>query len=551
MIVRYLPYTLSLGAPAVLTDIGGDPNSSRTLPFIPGSALRGAAARRLGDPGSDPGRLDLFRRLILDGTVRYLNAYPKAGGRRALPTPVSLRVDKNLPARSGGEVTAWDLAAFGEESNGDEARWPEASLAQVPDPSVSLGAAQPLRVRPARGSRIHQQRDRTRGRAWTDPQTEEPHGTIFAFEFLEAGQEFEGMVQIWAKDEATCDTLAAQVKDALRDPVLLGRSRRAGYGGNTAVSWGDPCQRELSGEGVISSDVKQGTRFRVLLVSPYVGRDPETGQLDPTRLTRELAERLHGRATIVRPRWSFQLVGGFNWKWRLELPQAPACAAGSVLLLEATQTIPFADLLAIEHAGLGERLVEGFGRIVFLDAPSETVVLRVPSPAAPGAPGGPPPELVRFAEARIVEAAVARVIEEEAARLARSAKNIPSSSLLGRLRNAMRADAHTALETMRTWVGQDGTAGPQLRRPAMDQLERCRIGNGERLSGWLRRTAEGDRSTDLGNILRLDAVAQRSHIVSEESVRTLLAERDKELRARLIDATLAALSRMQRQRRSS
>ncbi|MCZ7664449.1 MAG: hypothetical protein M5U22_16645 [Thermoleophilia bacterium] len=39
MITRYLPCTLSLQSPAVLTSLGGDPNTSRTLPFIPGSAL--------------------------------------------------------------------------------------------------------------------------------------------------------------------------------------------------------------------------------------------------------------------------------------------------------------------------------------------------------------------------------------------------------------------------------------------------------------------------------------------------------------------------------
>jgi hypothetical protein len=43
----YLPFTLTLRSPAALTALGGDPNS-RTLPYIPGSALRGALARTLG-----------------------------------------------------------------------------------------------------------------------------------------------------------------------------------------------------------------------------------------------------------------------------------------------------------------------------------------------------------------------------------------------------------------------------------------------------------------------------------------------------------------------
>lgn len=552
MIFRYLPYTLSLRAPAVLTSLGGDPSSSRTLPFIPGSALRGAAARGLGDPRGDVGRGEVFRQLILDGTVRFLNAYPKAGGRRTIPTPVSLRTDKNLAAGPGGEIAAWDLAAFGgEESSGDDERWPEASLSEVPDPFVSVGAAQPLRVGPACGSRVHQQRDRTRGRAWTDPQTEEPHGTIFAFEFLEADQEFDGLVQILGEDDATCDALAARVKEVLRGPVLVGRSRRGGYGGDASISWNDPRDREVSGQSIISSDVEEGTRFRALLVSAYVGRDPETGQLDPTHLANEVMDRLGGRAEVVHRRWSFQLVGGFNRKWRLEVPQALACAAGSVLVLEATGRIPFGDLVAVEHAGLGERRVEGLGRVVFLEGLPQTLVLRAPSAARPKAPDGAPPELVRFAEARIVDATVDRVIQEEASRLARSAKMIPSTSLLGRLRNAMRAEPEVALATLKTWLAAEGAPRNRLKRPAMEQLERCRIGDRQRLSAWLRATAAGDGAEDLAVLLRLDAVAQRSHIVTEASAREVLAGRDAALRARLIDATLAALSRRQRQRRSS
>jgi CRISPR-associated protein Csx10 len=550
MMIRYVPYTLSLRAPATLTSLAGDPNSSSTLPFIPGSALRGATARGLGDPGGDPDRRESFRQLILDGTVRFLNAYPRAGGRRALPMPVSLRTDKNLEPGPKGELTAWDLAGFDGESTGDGERWPEASLSMIPEPFVSVGAAQPLRVGPARGSRVHQQRDRARGHAWTDPKTEEPHGTIFAFEFLEAGQEFDGIVQIIGDDDAMCDVLTARIKNTLRGPILLGRSRRGGYGGDATISWGDPRDREVSGEGITSMDVPVGTEFRMLLVSAYVGRDPETGQLDPAHLTSEIVDRLGGRVEVVRRRWSFELVGGFNRKWRLEIPQALACAAGSVLVLKTTGRIPLADLLAVEHGGLGERRVEGLGRVVFLEAPRQTLVLRVPLAGPARTPVGDPPELVRFAETRIVDAAVDRVIHEEAVRLTRNPRFIPSTSLLGRLRNAMRAKPEEALATLQTWLAQEGSPRNRLKRPAMEQLERCRIGDGQRLSAWLCAIAAGGGGQDIAARLRLDAVAQRSHIVSEASAREVLAGRDVALRARLIDATLAALSRRQRRRMS-
>src|SRR5205085_3948220 len=94
MIVRYYPCTLTLEAPVVLTLPGGDPNSAQSMSFIPGSAVRGAAARVLAGAGAEE-----FRRLILSGEVCYLNAYVLHGTRRCLPTPVSFRREKYTPSR--------------------------------------------------------------------------------------------------------------------------------------------------------------------------------------------------------------------------------------------------------------------------------------------------------------------------------------------------------------------------------------------------------------------------------------------------------------------
>lgn len=552
MISRYMPLTLTLRAPAVLTSLGGDPNSSRTLPFVPGSALRGAVARALGDPGGDAEQQRKFRTLILDGSVRYLNAYPRAGGRRSLPAPVSLRIEKAGAVSSTDAIAAWDLAAFSGKPDVDEAAWPEQSLSALPEPFVTIGAAQPLRVEPGRGSRIHQQRDRSQGRAWKEERNgrEEAHGVIFAFEFLEAGQEFDGLIQIRGESEAHLEERTAVVKKALEGPILLGRSRRGGYGGDAVITWGTPREREVEGQGLVASDLPAGVVFRALLTSPYVGRSSDTGQIDPAHLVAEIGEALSGRVRVFRRRWTFDMVGGFNRKWRLEVPQVLACTAGSVLVLETSGPIPLADLVAVEHAGLGERRVEGFGRLVFLEEPARTVTLRhVPSLPAPIATGTPP-DLVRFAEGRILEAVVTKAIAEEAARLARSAKFPPAPSLLGRLRNALRADPTPALETLRTWLADEGSA--QLKRPAREQLERCRIGDGgQRLAAWIRGIARHGDGQAFTTHLRLDAIAQRCHVASEDSARSILNERETWIRARLIDGTLAALARQQRSRKPS
>jgi CRISPR-associated protein Csx10 len=554
MIHRYLPFTLTLRSPAVISSLAGEQNSTRTLPFIPGSALRGAVARTFGDPGRDDEIECEFRTLVLDGTVCFLNAYPVDGERRTVPMPVSLRVVKDQALGSDGSVTAHDLAAYQgnpglegpEEHDGS---WPAEALAATPGPFVSLLAAQPRHVAPRRQGRVHQQRDRSRGRAWTEETNgrETPHGTIFAFESLEAGQRFAGVLLVRGESDGDCAALVDQVKGRLQGPLLLGRSRRGGYGGDAVIEWGDLRERELGGQGLIAADLATGTEFRMLLVSPVLIRDPETGQRDPAALLGHVREKLAGRAELLRHRWSFEVTGGFNRKWRLELPQALAVAAGSVVVLRATEVIPFVDLRAIEHEGLGERRTEGFGRIAFLEAASRVLTLRPvaePQPAAQATETVP--EIVRFAERRILDAALAQRIEMEAARLAASVVRPPSSSLLGRLRNVLRAEPAAAIGTLQTWLGNDPSHA--LKRPAMDQLRRCRIGadgSKQALDEWLRGLAT-DGWGRFGALVRVDAVAQRHHVVSESLAREVLETRSVALRAQLIDGLLGALARRKR-----
>lgn len=86
-------------------------------------------------------------------------------------------------------------------------------------------------------------------------------------------------------------------------------------------------------------------------------------------------ERFENKVKLCRKRWSFELVGGFNRKWGLELPQTLAVSAGSVLVFEATQTLTPEELLTLEHEGLGDRKAEGFGRFMFFDQPLNRITL--------------------------------------------------------------------------------------------------------------------------------------------------------------------------------
>lgn len=546
MIYQYWPYTLTLRSPVIISAPGGDPNSSLTLSWIPGAALRGAVAAAFGDPGGDCAQQRGFHDLVLGGRVRFLNAYPAPGKNRCLPRPLALRQTKNSP-ESGPGISVFDLAAFhGNPAANDGGAWPAEQLVDPPGEFLELAGSTLTLVRPAAGSRLHHQRDRARGRAWKDKNGRE-HGTIFFFESLDAGQSFRGLVQVRGESGNDTAPIAERVKSLAGETILIGRSRRAGYGGTAGIAWGDPACREVEDSGPeffrpISGDLEPGAEFRLLLLAPCVARDPETGQVAPGALPVLLEKLLNQKAEPVRRRWAFDVAGGFNRKWRLETPQAPAAAAGSLFVFRAKEKIPVDFLRKLEHEGVGERREEGYGRILFLHHHiGQKIVLNLPDEKPSGRPAADPPELVQVIERRVLEAQVGRAIEETAATIAGGATRLPSASLLGRLRVPLRADPVKAAATFQAWLGTRGSPGC-LRRPAAEQLARCRVEIDGRRVGLDRWLGEATGGGPVCKWLDVALLAQRYHVFSEDSARQHLEGKSRELGCRLADAVLAAMA---------
>ncbi len=541
--VRYLDYRLTLESPAIVSVISGDPNSVTTLPYIPGSAVRGAVAAALGDPGTDKEKRAVFESLVLGDRMRYLNAYPVHEGYRCLPIPVSLRREKRDGSTGGVTLRVHDVSFYRDD-------WPEKVLTHVAEPFITLGKARLTRVQPRMNARIHHQRDREKGRAWKDVKDgrETAHGAVFALESLDAGQVFSGVVQLRGESDADLARLEDRIKGLVGDRILVGRSRRAGYGGMARLEWMEQRRREVEGVGVLMTDIEAGREFRVMTTSAGIIRHPDTGQIDPAAAAPQLRAALGGRAECVATRWTFETIGGFNRKWRLETPQVQAVAPGSVFVFAAMAEIPVSDCLAVEHTGMGERRNEGFGRLLFLGAPTETLAIYPPGDRAAGPVGAPPPDLVRTIEARILLTQARRKIEEAAAEFAEKVQAaetpLPSNSLIGRLRTPLRKGEGQGLNVLGDWLGGDETT--RLKTPAMGQLDRCRVEKGgPSLCHWLRETVTTET---IPSALGFQLLGHRYHIVSEQTAQQVLSREKASFAEGLIDAVLAHLARMNKER---
>jgi len=569
----YLHYKLRLRSPAIIAAFSGDPNGAATEVFIPGSALRGVVAARLLASGISD-QSDEFWRLILSGEVRYLHAYPELEGTRSMPTPVAWKRTRDT------DDQVVDLACFSGDTtppfdDDDDDVWPTEELVSCAEPFVSalVSSGRWIVATPIIGSRLHQQRDRVKGRPWKD-QNEQPHGAIFAYEYLEADQVFCGAIQIMPAAMPHLE----QVKRLLEgSAIVFGRSRRAGYGGDAEIEFtGQHAHEYAYVPRHLQHDLPAGTSFNALLTSAYIGRHPTTGQLDPTTLGDELCRQLGGAATVERTRWAFTSVGGFNRKWRLELPAAQAVAAGSGLVLTATAPIPAARLRMLEHNGLGERRNEGFGRLIFLEPTEQPYMLRIrredeqartsSSDEVARALEAMAPEQrqqLRALEERIVLAAARAELDRVATlELAANAKNRPTTSLLGRLRTLFRPvvnepTAQDALDKLARWCGDNEHHA--LKKPARDRLDRCQLKLDQqslRLRAWLIQIAQAAHGEEgwraltnaAGNPDTLTGLATKYHLTQRAAAEAVLQRHTALLRVYLIDALLAALAHANRGR---
>lgn len=342
--MKALSYQLHLLEPVLATGPGGDPNTESSLPYIPGSVIRGALAQRyLQVDGNSTDAF--FDHLFLTGDVRYLNAYPLGpGSKRALPTPVSWVTEKD--DQSNPKII-YDRTAK------------EPSLQKrLSDPFVSVWGTTVIHPKVEWEVAIHTSRNREKGRAIEN----DPASAVYRYRALARGQTFGGMIILSDASEQTVEA----VRTLLKDRLVLGGSRSAGYGlvEIRNVRTLSPLAEEheqIRPEGTRpSSSIAKGESFIIYLTADAILRDPQTGR--PTTDIRPFLP-----IATLEPSWSLvqtTWVGGFNATWELPLPQEWAVRQGSLWELQADADFTSADIQALEQRGIGARTSEGFGSLL-------------------------------------------------------------------------------------------------------------------------------------------------------------------------------------------
>jgi CRISPR-associated protein Csx10 len=471
--MKAITYTLRLVEPLLVAGAGaGEENSAVALACVPGSALRGvlAAIWRTRHPGADLAADPESRALFLDGSVRYLNAYPVRRGQRGLPTPASwfkLKDDPDGPA-------VYDLAAGPDPRLGQleavkrpfcSAWCEEADEESWEPPAAVVEPFEPLRF-----EQVHI--------ALEDANRRGQDNRIFRYEALAAEQTFGGVIV--ADDGVDLEPLQMLLRTG---NLLLGKAHRAGYG-QVDVTLCEPASawQEYTPLGPAAGD-----EVVVTLLSDAIVRGAD-GQIGWDG-GRALAQAL-GSGAGVTPRSAFGrllLVGGYNRRWGLPTPQAHALAAGSVFVFDRAALNADRLRMAVE-TGIGERRAEGFGRIA-VDWHTRAALRLARDDARPDdARPNLSPASKRAARA-MVQRRLRLILDRQLAmqvnaRFESLRPPLPENVQLSAIRQAVSSGLAGAQD-----LGRLKQHLLEVKKTGSDQLERCRVGD-ETLYRWLSDRAE-------------------------------------------------------------
>jgi CRISPR-associated protein Csx10 len=378
--MKAIPYRLELLEPVLVSQAeSGEENSAVGLPFIPGSALRGAlVARYLEQYPTADLAVDLrAREWFLDGAVCYLNAYSwyEAEKVRMLPPPMSWFTEKDRAGDERGSL--YDLAVDPDLAQQLEQPKPpkNAEFCHLagPEPDYDQDEEEISFVRPRLDRTVFYSPPRQVNVhiALVETNRRAENNKVFRYDALAAGEILAGAIV--AADEVDLTDLYDLM--CAKPELLIGRAQSAGYGRvRLEVS---PIVSEWE-EYPASAPSDNGEIIVTLLSDALVrGRDGQiNGDLDGA-----LAGLLGVEGLEAKRRYQdVSLVGGFNRKWGLPLPQDWALRAGSVYVYEAGTFDP-KELRRQAALGVGERRAEGFGRIS-VNWHTASSVQRQP-PAAP------------------------------------------------------------------------------------------------------------------------------------------------------------------------
>lgn len=299
-----------------------------TLRYIPGTAIRGVVVNALAREAD----FDGIKHSLLSAKVRYLNAYPTDGETELLPSPKGFDEDK----KEEQQKKEIDNVVVNGESEEGKKRAALGRFCRMEGDTIhyyAIDTGSDLRIK-----------------------INDTKQNVFRNEYMCAGYVFTGYIVV--EDSALKD----RIRDVFREDFVVGNARSAGLGKCRVIS----CEYvdRLPYEAYLPEE-DQDRECYMLLLSDTVMRD-RNGELCGLDLSK-LEEKMQVTdLEIAYCSTSTVDVKGYNRKWKTKIPSAVMYEQGSVFHLKYKGALTREKMSALCDEGIGIRLNEGFGRVLFL-----------------------------------------------------------------------------------------------------------------------------------------------------------------------------------------
>lgn len=300
-----------------------------TLRYIPGTVLKGVVINAL----SQEADFETIKKKLFSTEIRFLNAYVTDGKRELIPSPKGFYEDKS---QQQGKKEICNIVINGEGAEEGKKRASIGRFCYMEDDCIyyyNIDSGSDLKIN------INGEKQ-----------------NVFRHEYVCAGYVFTGYIAIEDK------ILGDRIKNVFSGDFVVGNARSAGLGKCRVIcceyTAGLPYEDYLTAENL-------ETKCYMMLLSNTVMRDAngELCGLDWNRLAEKLGVT-HLKIEFCAT--STVDVKGYNRKWGTKIPSAAMYEQGSIFHLKYNGLLTNEKMRILCDQGVGIRLNEGFGRILFL-----------------------------------------------------------------------------------------------------------------------------------------------------------------------------------------
>ncbi len=303
-----------------------------TFRYLPGTVIRGLVINALA---AEPD-FEQIKKILFSTKVRYLNAFPTDHDQALLPSPKGFYEDKT-DAKGKKEIR--NVIADRDSCEGCKraalGRFCRINGDCVDYYQIETGSDLKIKINLKAGEKQN----------------------VFRNEYIAAGYVFTGYIAV---EE---ESLKERIRSVFDRQVILGSGRSAGLGKCEILEC--TYTDRLPYEEVLVKEEQPSSCYMMLLSNTAMrGANGEICGLDPEKLGAQLGVK---NLRIESCSASTVIVKGYSRVWKGPVPSVTMYEQGSVFLLRYDGTLTTERMYAVCDQGIGIRVNEGFGRVLFLE----------------------------------------------------------------------------------------------------------------------------------------------------------------------------------------